>query len=120
MNIPPVFARVNGNPAAKAALLKPDGIVSLFYGVAPQSAVTPYAVWQVLSGVPDIVYSGSEPSTRIAVQIDVYDVAISGSIAVADAVHDALAESVHRTRFDVQREPDTDLMRVSMDYDFLV
>lgn len=113
------------------SIAKNDSGVTAIFGVeprlypfaeAPQAAISPYAVWQIVSGEPEN-YLGNRPdSDHHVVQVDVYGNANKPSIVrnAASALMYALEAKAYITRYaDESIDPDTKEFRVSFDVKFI-
>lgn len=113
--MPPLFA-VCAADAGVTALLG-SGPVRLFpFGDAPENVAKPYAVYQVLTGVPEN-YLGEPPDMdEWNIQIDVYALSVSSAQAVQKALRRALEAHCHVTRLGgTGTEPNTQLKTTSLD-----
>ena len=95
MNTPPIFTICKNNTAV-ASYLQHDGLFNLYMaGAAPQNVVTPYAVWQVISGVP-ANYLGNRPDLETQrIQIDVIADNVGMAKTIANAIEYAIETSCH-------------------------
>lgn len=121
MNNKPLYDLLRDNAGVRALLaVSPTGRIRVYpWGEAPQDTTKPYAVYSLISGVPEN-YLGQVPDTDNKVfQVNVYAKAGDAATDVAEAIRDALEPYSHMTRFDMLlKEPDTDLYPVSMDFSF--
>jgi hypothetical protein len=118
--IPPIFATCMESSEV-IDLLGSSPMRVYQFGRAPQNVVRPYAVWQVVGGTPEN-YLGNVPDIdRFATQIDVYATTASDARDVARAMRDAIEPVAHIVGWRGEdREPETQLYRVSFDVDWFV
>lgn len=116
---PPVFALAVAAPAV-TALLGTNPTRLYPFGEAPQGVTKPYAVWQLVGGVPEN-YLGNVPDTdSYSVQIDVYADRASTARQVAEALRDAYEPKAYVANWNGEsRDPDTNNCRISFDVDFI-
>lgn len=120
---PPIFAAVDVAPV-RALLKSGNGPLRFWmFGMAPQGVQHPYAVWQLVSGYPEI-YLGDRPDVdSLTVQIDVYASGPQGpgkAREVAEAIRDAIEGSCYITSWRGESvDPDTGNWRVSFDCDWI-
>jgi hypothetical protein len=115
--LPPVFTTLQTSALVRSLL----GARPRVYrqGEAPQNETRPYAVWQVISGVPENSLSESPSIDRDSIQLDVYATTDAGVVEVATAVRDQMETVTHMTAWRVHaRDPATRLYRIGMDFDF--
>lgn len=96
---PDIFATCN-TPAVQALLKTGTGPLRFYaWGKAPQGVVLPYAVWQLVGGLPEN-YLGDRPDMDgSTVQVDVY---AAGTLAGADqarAVAAALRAEIEKVAY---------------------
>lgn len=115
---PPIFSVVADDAAATALLGSPPRLYP--FGEAPQSVVTPYANWQVISGSPENYLHGRPDIDGFTIQVDVFGDTSSSAISAAAAIRDAIELQAHVVHWGGQtRDPDTQRYRVSFDIDWL-
>lgn len=113
--MPPLFA-VCAADAGVTALLG-ESITRLFpFGDAPENVAKPYAVYQVLNGLPEN-YLGEPPDIdEWNIQIDVYALSEASATAVQKALRRALEAHCHVTRLGgTGTEPSTQLKTTGFD-----
>jgi len=117
---PPVFALAAASPGV-TALLGSNPVRLYLFGEAPQGVTKPYAVWQMVGGVPEN-YLGNVPDTdSFTAQIDVYADRASTARQVSQALRDAYEPAAYITNWNGEsRDPDTNNYRISFDVDFIV
>jgi len=119
----------------RTELLADAGIVSaigqrLYMMQAPQRSPRPYAVYNVIAHVPTLSHDGDYSQARIPIQVDVYADSEAAAISAADAIKAKLigltatrgSTSIQVGVLDAERsefEPETELRRVSIDFDIL-
>jgi len=116
---PPIFQIVSSNQAV-TTLLKKDGIVRFFqFGRAPQGVEYPYAVWQIVSGVPENCLGDVPIIDSFVVQVDVYATTEASARDVAKALRGALEKRAYITRWGGESIDDnTQMRRISFDVSF--
>src|SRR5690625_7612856 len=70
MNSPPIFSICAADPGV-TALLGTSPVRLFMFGMAPQNIQKPYAVWQVISGLPESYLAGRPDTDQHLLQIDV-------------------------------------------------
>jgi hypothetical protein len=117
--LPPVFTTLQASAAVRALLGARPRVHR--HGEAPQGETKPYAVWLVVSGVPENTLSESPSMDRNSIQIDIYSKIDAECVEIAEAVRDQMETVTHMTAWRVlPREADTGLYRVSMDFDWFL
>lgn len=116
---PPVFQTAK-NSTAVTALLQTNNILRVYlFGEAAQQSVYPYAVWQIVGGIPEN-YLGDLPDLdSFTTQIDVY----ADTAASAWAAGKALRDSFEKVAYIVSwrgttRDEETRKYRLSFDVDW--
>lgn len=113
--MPPLFTVCAANAGVTALL--GVGTTRLYsFGDAPENVAKPYAVYQVLNGVPEN-YLGEPPDTdEWNIQIDIYATTGNSAEAVQTALRRALENVCHVTRLGrTGTEPSTKLRTTSLD-----
>jgi hypothetical protein len=86
---------------------------------APQDETRPYAVWLIVSGIPENTLSESPAVDRDTVQLDIYTKGDAECETVAKAVRDQMETVTYMTAWrNPPRETETRLYRISMDFDY--
>jgi len=86
------------------------------WGEAPQKVEYPYAVWQVIAGVPGNFIAGAPKSDRLMIQFDVYARSDTACEACAIAIRVALDPYGLWLRYgNTVRDTETRAYRISMD-----
>lgn len=118
--LPPIFALLKAAPAVTAIVgVNPTKVFR--HGAAPQGTVAPYVVWSVISDVPENNLSDLPPVDRVTVQVDCYHTTDQGVVDLATAVRNALELHGHMTGMPInQRETDTKLYRIALQFDFFL
>lgn len=116
--LPPVFQTLKASTAVKNIVgQNPPRIYR--HGEAPQNVERPYISWQLISGVPENNLSDPPPADRQSVQVDCWHQTDAGIETLAEAVRDAIEPVAHMTQVSVdERDEETRLYRISMDFDF--
>lgn len=117
--IPPVFTTLQASATVRGLLGARPRVYRM--GEAPQGDTKPYAVWLIVSGVPENTLSELPTIDRNSIQIDVYAKSDAECSEVATAVRDQMETVTHMTAFRVlPREDETRLYRISMDFDYFL
>lgn len=117
---PPVFA-VAFQSADLKAKLGSSPMRFYMFGLAPETKVYPYAVWQVVAGSPDNVINGLPCSDVFTVQVDLYDKSSNGVRDCAKAMRNALEPYAHIVSWRGEsRDDETMSFRSSFDLDWFV
>lgn len=121
---PPIFEAVNV-PAVQAQLRALKGPLRFYqFGMAPQPAVYPYAVWRTVPGAPGNYLADRPDHDSVNLQIDVYASPSQGAPvarAVALALRDAIEGHAYVTSWRGDSiDPDTKNFNVSFDVAFVV
>ncbi len=91
------------------------------FGEAPQGVAKPYAVWQVISGLPLNYVSGRPDTDRYGLQIDVYADMGSEAETIGRAICTAIELDAYVTGFNMAaRDQETKNYRYSFDVAWLV
>ncbi len=122
MIYPPIFAVCNADPAVHAVLgnpcrLYPFGRAEGDTGGKPQRA---YAVWQVISGVPENYLGNLPDADGWTLQVDVYAATASQAREAAIALRNAIEPEAYVTAWRGETvEPETRNYRCSFDVDWI-
>ncbi|MFJ2360433.1 DUF3168 domain-containing protein [Pseudomonas fluorescens] len=116
----PIFTVCAGAPAVTALLgINPTRLYP--HGEAPEGTPRPYAVWQVVSGLPINYVNGVPDTDRYGLQVDVYAETASSAEAVVKALRGAIAQHAYITGFGVDdKDKDTHNYRKGFDVAWLV
>ncbi|MBS3670196.1 DUF3168 domain-containing protein [Vreelandella boliviensis] len=87
--MPPLFA-VCAADAGVTALLGTDPVRFFPFGKVPQDTAKPYAVHQVLNGIPENYLDEPPDTDEWNIQIDIYGTSDTSVIAVLNAMRRAL------------------------------
>lgn len=87
---------------------------------AAENAAAPYAVWTIVSGVPENQLSGAPETDNARIQIDTYSLSQSQSRQMCELAQAAIETTSANVIFGPTetREPDTKLWRWSFDSSF--
>lgn len=115
---PPIYTTCNNAPGVQSVL--GGSPVRLYpFGEAPTKVEKPYAVYTVLTGVPENSLSCVPGIDRWTLTVDVYGVTESSAWLVAEEIRDAVEPVAYVTSWGPQgRDPDTRLFRVNMVLDW--
>ncbi|UHQ21887.1 DUF3168 domain-containing protein [Lysobacter sp. 5GHs7-4] len=117
---PPLFDTCEASPEVRARLgFAPVRIYP--HGAAPQGVARPYAVYQIVTGLP-ANYLGDLPDCdSYTTQVDVYGSDPESTAAAARSMRDALEPVAYVGAWRGQfKDPDTTLYRYSFDVDWQV
>lgn len=120
---PPLFAILNASAPVKA-LLGAAPLRVYPFGAAPSKGapgyITPYALFQTISGSPENYLSGAPDVDAWQVQVDVYADTLTAARNGAKAIRDAVEPAAYVVGYNAEyRETDTQLYRYSFDIAFL-
>lgn len=115
---PPLFALLFASAPVKA-LLGTTPLRVYAHGEAPDNVAKPYAVWQMIYGLPEN-YLGSRSDMDVTTsQISVYGDTLSSVRAAASAIRVALEGDSYITALrEGPRDPVTKNFRYDLDVDF--
>lgn len=118
---PPIFS-ICSIDAGVTALLGSNANCRLYpFGEAPQDDTRPYAVWQLITGLPENYLDKTPDIDNLGIQIDSYAVTGSDARDVAEKLRDAIEPYAHVTSWDGEsRDPDTNLFRYIFSVDWWV
>lgn len=113
--MPPLFA-ICAADAGVTALLG-AGTTRLYpFGDAPENVAKPYAVYQVLNGVPENYLDEPPDIDEWNIQIDIYATSVNSANDVQKALRRALEAHCYVTRLgSTGTEPSTKLKTTSLD-----
>lgn len=125
--LPPIFPALMASADVRAIVGSPPNARVYRHGAAKQgmSGNEPYITWALVTGEPYNTLSELPAVDRQTVQIDCwYPALLIGANMIetfADAVRDAIEPHAHMTAtlLDLQ-EPDTQLFRISMQFDWFL
>lgn len=113
-----VFEILNSSNAVKA-LLGSNHLRVYPWGRAPQNPRKPYVVYNMYNAVPENYINNRPDIDNKGTQINIYSDDTAKLESCYIAVRDALEGVAHMTSFQtVDRDEDTDLYSVIMDFDF--
>lgn len=91
------------------------------FGEASQGVALPYAVWQVVGGLPENYMDQVPDMDSWSIQIDVYGTSDSQVRDAAQSLRDAVEPSAHITSWGYQgRDPDTKNYRYTFRVDWWI
>lgn len=114
---PPVYTLLQASAAVRDLLGARPRLYR--HGEAPQNEERPYAVWLIVSGIPENSLSEPPSIDRATVQIDCYSRTDAAVLDVAQAIRDQMETVTHMTAWrNPPRDPTTRLYRISFDFDY--
>lgn len=121
---PPIFDAVNV-PAVRALLKTGTGPLRFYmFGIAQQKVIYPYAVWRLVSGLPENYLADRPDIDSLSAQVDVYADAQQGPTvtrAIAAALRDAIEGHAYITAWRGESvDPDTQSWNTSFDTEWFV
>ena len=117
---PPIFSICAADNVVKT-LLGSSPVRFWPFGSAPQEASMPYAVWQIIGGVPENYLGNIPDSDRFSLQIDVYASTGIAAQNVALALRDAIEPHAYITAWRLgDRDSTTKAFRISFDVDWII
>lgn len=117
---PPIFATCKAD-ASVTALIGSNPCRLYMFGEAPQDVARPYAVWQVVGGLPANYIDARPDADSFSLQIDVYAETGASARATAQAISYAIELSAHVTSWRGEsRDPETKDYKSSLDVDWIV
>lgn len=113
--MPPLFATCAANAGVTALL--GAGTTRLYpFGDAPENVAKPYAVYQVINGVPENYLDEPPDIDEWNIQIDIYATSVNSANDVQKALRRALEAHCYVTRLGrTGTEPSTKLKTTSLD-----
>lgn len=118
--IPPIFAVCAASSDVNDQL-GTDPLRLFQFGLAPQNVARPYAVWQIIGGAPENYITGVPDIDQYSIQVDVYATTATDARDAARALRDAIEPVAHIVGWRGEdREPETQLYRISFDVDWFV
>ena len=117
----PIFKVCNDDAGVKA-LLKTSNVLRVFqFGRAPQNVQKPYAVWQMINGIPENYLTCRPDIEMHAIQLDVYADTAKVASDVLNAIEYAIETSCTITSYRGEsRDPETNDYTVGLDADWYV
>lgn len=117
---PPVFAVCYAANPVKA-LLGTAPMRLFLFGEAEQGTQKPYAVWQVISGVPENFLNQAPDTDSFTIQIDIYADTAASARNVAAALRNAIEPHAHVSAWRGEsRDPETKDYRFLFEIDWIV
>ncbi|AIN57973.1 DUF3168 domain-containing protein [Pseudomonas soli] len=118
---PPIVEACSQSAAVTALLGTGPGMRLYSFGEAPDNVAKPYAVWQLVNGIPENYLAGRPDADGFTLQVDVYGSTGPSSRSVRDAIRDAIELQAYVTRWGGEtRDPATKNYRTSFDVDWIV
>ncbi|MGA4455346.1 DUF3168 domain-containing protein [Pseudomonas fortuita] len=118
---PPIVKACLQSPAVTALLGTGTGMRFYSFGEAEQGVAKPYAVWQIVNGIPENYLAGRPDLDGFTLQVDVYAATGDSARQVRDAIRDAIELDAYVTRWGGERrDPETKNYRASFDVDWMV
>lgn len=119
MIYPPLFQIINSDSTVQS-LLGTNPVRVFPFGRAPDRIALPYAVHQIVTGVPENYISNGPDLDSFTVQVDVYAATPNSARAAAEALRDAIEPHAHIVAWRGEsQEPETSRFRFSFDVEFL-
>jgi hypothetical protein len=118
---PPLFDTVKANAGVRTIFGRSPRIYP--HGMAPdadsQGFATPYAVFQIVTGVPENYLGDLPDGDEYTIQIDVYAATVAEAASGAQALRDAIEPVAYIAGWRGQfKDVDTQLFRYSFDVDW--
>ena len=119
MIYPPIWETLAPLTAVQAALGNPVRFYAFSRAPAAPKLVYPYAVWNLISGVPENALGDAPNIDRFTVQIDIYGTTSDQVRQAAAAVRDGVEPNAHIIGWrGEEKDPLTGNFRVSFDADW--
>ncbi|MBY3671866.1 DUF3168 domain-containing protein [Vibrio cholerae] len=120
MNNAPIFSVCKADPVV-TSLLGESPMRLYLFGMAPQNPVKPYAVWQVVGGLPENYMDERPDIDSFNLQIDVYSTDVDSARKVAGAIRHAIEPHCVLTSYRGEsRDSETMNYRSGFDVDWFV
>lgn len=120
MKYPPIFQIATADPAV-TALLGTNPTRLYLFGLAPETPIGTYCVWQVISGSPENFLAGRPDVEAYGLQVDVYAATASAARAAGHAIEYAVELTATITSYNGEtKDAETGLYRYSFDVDWIV
>jgi len=118
---PPIVQACLNSPAVTALLGAGTTMRIYSFGEAEEGVAKPYAVWQLVNGIPENYLAGRPDADGFTLQVDVYAATSTSARQVRDAIRDAIELDAYVTRWGGEaRDPATKNYRASFDVDWWV
>ncbi len=116
--IPPVYSLMRASSAVVAIVADRIGA----HGQVLPNELRPYITWQIVSGTGDnTLDKGRAPNDRASVQVDCYHTEEAGLRSLVNAARTALeSDSYYVGLVADERDADTRLFRMALQFDFIV
>lgn len=116
---PPIFTIVAAD-ATVTSIFGSSPVRVYPFGGAPEESTLPYAVWQIIGGVPENYVTNTPDLDTFLVQMDVYAETATAARSGAEALRDALEDSAHIVSWNGEStDSQTQHYRYSFDINFL-
>ncbi|MHC8300673.1 tail completion protein gp17 [Pseudomonas sp. ZS1P83] len=120
MKYPPIFQVATADPAV-TALLGTNPTRLYLFGLAPETPIGTYCVWQVINGSPENFLAGRPDVEAYGLQVDVYAATASAARAAGHAIEYAVELTATITSYNGEtKDAETGLYRYSFDVDWIV
>lgn len=117
---PPIFATCAAAPAV-TALIGTSPVRLFPFGEASQDVALPYAVWRIVTGLPENYLDKVPDIDSFTIQVDAYGLTGTSATNVARAIRDAIETKAHITAWRGEsRDPETQHYHYSFDVDWFV
>lgn len=119
----PIFKLLNASDEVKTYLKSGNILRAYEFGLAPDSPVKPYLVWQDISALPQNHLDCPANTDHIAIQVDIYTLAPEQLRTIREATRKALEidnSCVVTGLRGNMRDPDTKLYRTGFDSNWFV
>ncbi|MCY1458141.1 hypothetical protein D9M71_754980 [compost metagenome] len=91
------------------------------FGLAPETPIGTYCVWQVINGSPENFLAGRPDVEAYGLQVDVYAATASAARAAGHAIEYAVELTATITSYNGEtKDAETGLYRYSFDVDWIV
>jgi hypothetical protein len=116
----PIF-QVAAASSAVTALIGSSPVRLYPFGQAPDGVVTPYVVWQTVSGSPENYFSQAPDVDAYTLQVDIYADTGTAARNAAKAMRDAIEPHAHIVAWRGEsRDPETKRYRYAFDVNWFV
>lgn len=120
MSFPPIFEWVSGDSGI-GAVLGTSPLRFYPFGEAPDQIIKPYAVWQIVGGVPENYINQTPDTDSFTVQVDCYAPVVSDARDVAEELQRILEDRGHIVEFGGEtRDRETRLFRHMFRIDLII
>jgi len=119
----PIFQLLNASDEVKSFLKSGSILRAYEFGLAPDSPIKPYLVWQDISGIPQNNLDCPADMDQVTIQIDIYTLEPERLRVIREAARRALEAGYSCTVTNLrgnEREPETKLYRTGFDSNWFV